>query len=483
MLRGPRLLPFVPALFLLAVQPAIWLVRSWFDPGYDSDGEWIFLLAAGLLAASARSKRLAPTPARHLRTALWLEFGTAAIRVAGELLAVRTIGALALVVDVYALGLGLGLGHRRRSLSPVGLALLFSLSLPVERLIQRGLGYPMQLLSARGACAVLEPLHPGLTCTGTLISLEGAALSVDLPCSGARGLVLLGALFFALLALRRFRVSRIPVAAVVVVTGAFLSNALRLVLLAEGLLLGLDVTSEPLHSIVGLLCIAVAALGLLATTRSSQRQQELTIRLDTPERLPRSRGRLAPAALLAAALCIFVVPTKPVDVSAAVPPISLPASLGEYDSEALALSAQETAYFTQFGGAAAKRRYWSGRLPHTVVMVRTRAPLRHLHAPDECLIGAGHRVRLLGVRAADATSVYKSEAPDGSVWRVDVSFVSDASERATNPAEVAWRWIQSPDTTWTMVQRITPWAVCEVDAARCATFDRHLFSALQEEIR
>ena len=474
----PRAALYAPALFLLAVHPAIWLAKSWFDAGYDSDGEWVFAVVAGLFLISATSRRVQPTPQRDLRLAIGLEFGTAAIRVIGELMAVHTIGALALVVDVYALGLGAGLKGRQRSMSPAGLASLFALSLPIERLIQRGLGYPMQLASAGGACAVLEPLHPALSCEGTLIRLGDQALSVDLPCSGARGLVLLAAMFLALVATRYIRGRRVIAGAIAVVIGAYAANTLRLVVLAEGLLLGADVVAEPLHSIVGLVCLLLGAMPILILTSSPISPAPCENLYPTQPGF-REYDRPIAAALLIAALLVLIVPAKPIDVSAAVTPAWLPVSLDDRGSEPIALSPREAAYFTKFGGSAAKRRYWGAAADHTVVVVRTKAPLRHLHAPDECLIGAGHRVKLLGVRSADGTSVYRSEDPNGDVWRVEVSYRSSDGTTAISPAEVSWRWIQRPHTSWTMVERITPWRACETTPSTCTQFDQRLFQALE----
>jgi exosortase/archaeosortase family protein len=475
-IRMPGWVPLVPAAVVLAIHPAIWLARSWFDAGYASDGEWVFLLVVALFAWSVRSPLVSPVPPARLHAAIGLEALTAAIRAAGEALAFHMIGAFALVIDVFAIGLALGVDLRRRALSPLGLAALFALSLPVERVIQRALGYPLQLVSARGACALLEPLHPDLRCSGTLITLGDAALSIDLPCSGARGLVLLSTALLALVALGRIRGAWIALAGCLAVLGAYAANTARLFILAELLVAGADAASEPLHSIIGLACLAGAAWPIIALTRTPSEVAAPAVPSAPPRLIvPWKTGAL----LLAAAIAIGFVPAKPLDVSAPVMQVHLPASLDAWMGEPLGLEGRELAYYTLFGGAAAKKRYWRAGVPHVAVAVRTRAPLRHLHAPDECLIGSGHAVRLLGVRAADSTAVYRSEAPDGQVWRVEVTFVDDAGRRATSVAEAAWRWVEAPGSTWTMIERISPWAACEADRSACAEFDRHLFTAME----
>jgi len=62
---------------------------------------------------------------------------------------------------------------RRRPLAPFWLASSFAFSLPLEPLLQRLLGFPLQHLSAAGACSLLQHAHPGVQCAGTRILLGG----------------------------------------------------------------------------------------------------------------------------------------------------------------------------------------------------------------------------------------------------------------------------------------------------------------------
>ena len=74
-----------------------------------------------------------------------------------------------------------------------------------------------------------------------------------------------------------------------------------------------------------------------------------------------------------------------------------------------ALTVWEVDYFTRYGGVAARARYGD----NTLTVARTTAPLRHLHAPDECLRAAGHDVRHVGTRFGPLpTTTYSAEAPD-----------------------------------------------------------------------
>ena len=106
----------------------------------------------------------------------------------------------------------------------------------------------------------------------------------------------------------------------------------------------------------------------------------------------------------------------------------------------------------------------------------TTAPLRHLHSPEECLAGAGHAVRYLGQTSGPIPSaVYRSTDPQGRVWRIAVSYVSERGELTTHVAEAVWRWLQAPGVSWRMIERIAPW---DSPAAATALFDAAVWRAL-----
>jgi len=443
----PLWLSLAPALFVLAVGPVLWLGRTWAE---DPASALPFVLLLALAVRSFASPGPA-APKRDRILAAALLGATAMARLAGEILAIRTVGALALVADVAAIALALGLRHRVRAASPFGLATLFALSLPITRVIERGFGFPLQMVSAQLAAGVLGLVRDDLVLEGTAIRAGAASLSVDLPCSGAAGLVHLAILWAVLVAGRHLAGRRVAIGLVSVIGGALASNALRLVMIAEAMLGGHDAMREPLHSVIGLVALAGGALPLVLLARKPSptapampaRASLLPVRLGLP---------LGVAALFIA-LAVAHAPASPIDVARAPAAIVLPHVIGDVVGEGVPLTAQETAYFTQWGGTAAKRRYG----PHDVTVVRTEAPLRHLHTPSECLAGAGYAVALLGVRAgSDPAAVYAVTAPDGTALTVTVRYFASDGARATSPAEAAWHWLNAPRTTWTMVSRATP---------------------------
>lgn len=113
---------------------------------------------------------------------------------------------------------------------------------------------------------------------------------------------------------------------------------------------------------------------------------------------------------------------------------------------------------------------------NSALLIRTTSPLRHLHAPDECLRGLGFAVQYQGLHYQPLpTAVYLATAKNGSQWRVAVTFYSEQKHFTTNVAEVVWRWFQQPHSTWYALQRITP---IQTPLASVQAWDDALFAAL-----
>lgn len=458
----------------LALEPLLWLVRSWLDPVYGGLGLPVALLCAALLSWSL----LSPGKAGRPDLALALLGATALLRLGGVVLAVNTIGALALVVDVYALGLWAGLHRRQRPVSPGWLAVLFAFSLPLERVLQRLVGFPLQQLSAQGACTLLDfGLGPvPVVCQGVRIVLAGRDVLVDLPCSGSRTLLMVLVLLVTLAAVNRPGPGRALVGLGITLLSAWLANSLRIAVLALGIafpgLLGVNPMEQPWHELIGALSLGLAMVPVLLWSRRIPRRAPQggdDVPLSATGKLPATRLGVA---LLALALVLPWLPQRPVDVARRASAPILPAVLMDLPARPASLRPQERAYFNRYGGAAA--RAWYGELGLT--LVRTSAPLRHLHAPDECLSGLGHQVEYRGrIHGSLPTAVYRSTDPQGRVWRVSVSFVSEHGQYAASVAEAVWHWWQRPGT-WTQVQRITPW---ETDPAGRAALEGALRRALE----
>ena len=464
---------------VLAAQPVSWLIGTWSRPGYQDYPVLVFVAVVALFVWSVTSPRAGLGADRGRRLAVGLLLGTFAIRLASQLLAVNVIGAFALAIDVYALGLLAGLAERRRRLSPGWLAVLFLFCLPVEPIFQRSVGYLLQQASAAGACQLLGAFFTPLDCAGTRIVVMGREVLVDVPCSGARLLTTLLMLLSVLGALVAPRARNAALGMAVTLFSAWAANTVRISVLAVGIvfqeLSGIDVMSDPWHELIGLMSVALGAAPLLIWAHEvHSKEDKETVkerrRIVEPSPVDRESGTSRPgwklgwagAALGAAVLLVDIAP-RPVDVSAPVAAPTAPASLSGYRATDGALSDQERRYFTRYGGTAQRTFYG----PFALLLVRTTSPLRHLHAPEACLEGAGHRVRYLTARFSQVpTAFYRSEAADGEAFDVRVSYVSASGRVATSVSEVVWHWLKQPKEAWTMVQRIAPASISRIELER-----------------
>ena len=472
---------FALASAILAIEPLRWLTTTWLDPSYQSSGAIYACLIIALVGYSVSSplRRNDISQRNHAFALLLL---SALVRLAGQVLAINILGGVALSLDIYALLTLLNMANRRRPISPFWVSVLFLFALPFERVVQRVLGYPMQELSAFGACNLLSPFFNDLICEGVRIQVEGRDVLVDLPCSGTASLMLCLAFVVCLNALYRPKFMIAALWGFVALVLAIIGNMLRISFIAVGLLyepmLGFDVMAQPFHDLLGYGTIALSLLPVLlghraSSTCSSEKVAAVSlkwlpiIRLPTIL-LPACLQVFAAVGLLSLALIIVNLPRQALDVSRPLAEIQLPLALEGHVGRPQGLTAMESAYFEQYGGQARKALY--GKMALT--LVQTSSPLRHLHAPDDCLRGLGYRVEFLGTRFSPVpTALYRATGQQGDSWHVAVTFTSDRGDATSSVAEAIWQWIAHPKTRWSSVQRITPWQMngWERDALENAT--------------
>lgn len=177
------------ASLILMAEPVCWLVTTWFDPSYQSSGAVYGIAVLGLVIWSLSSP-IQHAVRRFHSYAVALLILAAVMRLASQVLAINVLGGIALAADIYAVLTLLNLPARKRAISPLWVSVLFLFTLPVERIVQRLLGYPMQEISAFGACKLLSIFHSDVVCEGIRIQLTGQDVLVDLPCSGTASLML-----------------------------------------------------------------------------------------------------------------------------------------------------------------------------------------------------------------------------------------------------------------------------------------------------
>jgi len=465
MLTNPRWL-FAIGVGLLALHPTIWLINTWINPAYQSNGFLVALLVAGLLGWSLTSSVPKPQSLTTTKIALILLSLTALVRLISQILGVNIIGALALIVDIYAVGLLLKLHQRQRAMSPFWLAVLFAFALPLEHLMQHTIGYGLQLISAAGACQVLSLAAESVQCEGVRILLAGKDVLVDLPCSGARGLLLLFILWSALATMTRPSWLYASIGIVITLIAALMANMIRIVLLAIGLVYahnlgGIDVMAEPYHGIIGFTALGIGIIPVVwwamkvpkpisPNSPLSTKKNQVDLLSSVPSAKP---VRFIAISFILLAILIVNLPIYPIDVARKIEPPMLPNFIGPFSANHGNLSRYEKNYFTRYGGSAAKASYG----PYGLLTVTTSSPLRHLHTPLECLSGAGHKVRYVtSIYEHLPTAIYHSIDPQGQQWHIRVTFVADNGMTTPYVSEAVWEWLQDRSLNWTMVQRIAP---------------------------
>ncbi len=481
------------AAMILAYEPVLWLGRTWADPSYESSGFIVFCICAALFIWSVSSERITCKPVDK-RLAISLVVTTSLIRLIGQVFAVNVIGAVALVIDVYAIGKLSALSYRRNPISAGWLAICFAFSLPLERIIQRTIGYGLQNISADGACSILGSMFDNVTCSGIRILLNNQDVLVDLPCSGARAILLLLLFYCACMSISRPTIMKGIIGLGITIISAIAINIFRIVILAIGIaypdIVIIDVMAAPYHDIIGLIALSLGCIPIIIWTHLIYKTpEEMHPVLDQimwliPECIKRdswwiekSKPKCFNQKIIASVFLIFAVvivslPRTAIDVSSTDISIELPPYIGGEYASPVPLLLQEQVYFTKYGGTAKKAQYGN----HNLMLVRTSAPLRHLHAPPECLRGLGFDVEYIGVNYATIpTAIYKATDSDGKSWRVAVSFISDDGKNTTNVSEAVWHWLNNRNSIWTAIQRISPWDMPEIENNR---WDIHLKTAL-----
>jgi len=456
---------------VIAIEPAIWLFQTWYQPGYEGTGVIAFGLTVGFFLWSCSS------PLLHPRTtpATWLLLMVSAIlRLVSQLLDINVVGALLLCVDVYAIARIVGVDVRQRSLSPLWLAVLFAFSLPIEPMLQRVFGYGLQLVSAQVSCALLAPFFSDLVCEGVRITLAGRDVLVDLPCSGSELLSLSALVLVGLFCTARPDHRAVFKGLFLWLSLSLLGNGVRIAVLAVGIVyqqdIGIDVMAPLPHTLIGLVIVAGVSSILVAWTLTlSSKRAVSSKRVLSPTkpaarvrrfRYPRLLAITHPTLqvslsimFLVFALGVGMLKPQPVDASPALIPPSTPLVVANFAAVEHPLSSLEQTYFSQYGGGAKRFSYG----PYGLLLVTTASPLRHLHDPTICLTGAGFDVRLLGTDHVMSSTVYAAKRlADNTVFDVYVSYLADNGHTASSIAEVVWRWFKAPQTRWTMVQRIVP---------------------------
>jgi exosortase len=252
-------LVFLPALGVLA--------RAWSAEEYQSHG-FVVPLVAGWVAWATHDRWGRLPRSTDVRGALLVTIGLAAYAF-GLLAGSATAQGLALVAAVAGAVWWREGGRRLRALAfPIGF-LLFMVPIPldwVSPLLVR-----LLLVVSSMAAALLPILGVPVARNGNvLVFQDGASLVVAEACSGLTAILTLLPIAVLIAHLSRLRPARRAALVACALPIAMGANLIRVVLtaLAAQVWDASTVTSDPWHSVGGLLIYAIACLLLLATERA-----------------------------------------------------------------------------------------------------------------------------------------------------------------------------------------------------------------------
>jgi exosortase len=257
-----------PWLLIAAHVACFWPVWQWYahrmNDGSDEPWALVALLAAVLLSWPRAGLRLnARDPLLGVATVLTLLYALLAPFAPPLVRALLTLGALGCSWISVS-------GARDRAPAVIGLLVL---SVPVIASLQFYAGYPLRILTAGGATALLNLCGEEVLRQGTNMLAGEHVVIVDAPCSGVRMLWTAAALCCVLAGLRA-RVSWRALAwsLLFVLPVVLAGNMIR-----AALLFLLETASEPppavLHAGVGVLTFVVVAALLLASESLQTRRR------------------------------------------------------------------------------------------------------------------------------------------------------------------------------------------------------------------
>ncbi len=370
---------------------ACWPVLQWWGRRVVDDSDeplGVLALVAGLAFIWQARHRLGTSA-----TALAMALGLILV---GRVMA----GGLPMLIQGLLLVLALTVSLRLWRLP--GVVSLLSLALPWVATLQFVLGYPLRVIVAIGAEAVLRLGGVAVTREGTDLWYQGLAVGVDAPCSGIRMLWFL--LFAAAFLSARFRLRWGRTIVLHVIAGglALLANGVRATVLffpESGLVTWPHWTHEATGLVLFAPCLAVL---LWLAQRRPTATAVSSISPPPPINEPLRWGFLVACVLIAASWSfrLTVSSSTPTDSQ----PVEWPSTFRGQALVPLPLSVREEHFAAGFPGQLARFRCGDGE----VIFRRVTRATRMLHSAQDCFTAAGFDLQ----RLSPATV-----AEDG-IWQV-----------------------------------------------------------------
>jgi exosortase O len=446
-----------------------WLARSLVAPDARTNG---ILLAGALLILLLRARgsvdlRRLPFCQARLRPLPLALFAGCALGqcLKSHLLDSNLLASMGFAIGSHALaGLYLAPSQWRRGWV---LALFAVALLPFGPHLDAFLGFPTRIATAHLVEQVLHASGVPVQSTEAILIFENGVASIDLPCSGVKGLWVGGIFFLALTGIEKRELGlRWLLAGVAFMACLAAANFTRVLLLVViGFAFGQPALAGLVHLPLGVFGFVVACgLAIVLLRRLPRHGGDRPCA--TPEPSPLRVG----AFLLAGILMTFAAARtaerpllRPIQPAA----IYFPS---DWTVTSLPLDTKEALLFERHDGhQAGKWRFQVGQATGSLLVVVANSFRAH-HAPEVCLAGVGHRVD--GIRR-EALAV-----------AMPIKFIDIDHHQAT-----AATWFQSASaTTDSLIERTLAeyfhgerrWALVSVLFDRQATLDRATSALLQQ---
>jgi len=317
------------------------------------------------------------------------------------------------------------------------IAALAILLMPMADYLDVYLGFPARRFTAEAVAGLLSLLNISHITSGMVLTLEGGAAYVDLPCSGVRSLWT-GAVFLLGAALLEGRtVDRwFALTSVIFTALLLLANTARVaaIVLIE-FVAGQALIAEVLHAPMGVIgFVACCAVGWALLSLSSISE------------VASIASRRAPLmwALVPALFLIGSLSAPPVARAAVSQTVQMPEGF-----DTIALTDAEIAFAAEQGGSIAKASFSRGEITGTAVFVTSGSWLAQ-HLPRHCLRAAGVELTGEAPKLVDGSPVRWAEVlSNGKAGRAAWWFQSEDQMTDDHTARI-WAGIRD-ETPWTMV--------------------------------
>ena len=334
-----------------------------------------------------------------------------------------------------------GMHHR------AGQVALLLLSLPVQASLDFFLGFPFRLVTAEGARILLSIFGLSVERLGVQLSLGGAIVSVDPPCSGLQILwatAFLTAILAALFKLSYLRTSLLGLAALLL---CLLANTLRATFLVfpEAGLLSIP---DFLHEGTGLIFFLLAGLCIAKLSRS----------LQTTRSAPEKNKKPLPIHLLATAFGISLITLVSAGTLRESPSTEF-SPLTEYQGqpvEEVPLSSREEAFAKNFPGQL--RVYRIGN--DTLIVRHVTKATRMLHPSYHCLKAEGFSISNSSLQTdpkGHQSSTYQANLNNEAYLVSEVIRSADGNRHWADVSAWYWHALFNPKSgPWVAETRLTP---------------------------